>query len=301
MAGKGGKLRAVCVLSATLALCGSAYAQWTPQYEAGLVHDTNLSRAQNPEDRIKDTALAARAALARAFQIGDYADASVGADVRLTRYTRSHGASFAAVGVNAGARRKLGLGLTAPWIALDGTASYEDARENIRDGMRYALSFTAGKRFTPDLDASAGIAYDRRVQRKSYVEEEEEEEGAGYGGKPFSLQGRSLFARVNYALGDRAGLIGAVALRRGDVVSSTRRNPAIVDSSNAIADDPAFGPDFIAYRLSGARTRSLTGGISWSLAPRTALEATLTKDDTTVRGGLDYSAVIFALTLIHRQ
>lgn len=299
MAGKGGKLRAVCVLSAALAICCSAHAQWTPQFELGVVHDTNLSRAQNPEDQIKDTALVARAALARPFPVGDYADATLGVDVRLTRYTKSHGASFASLGANVGARRKLGLGLTAPWIAVDGSAAYEDAREDIRDAMRYALSLKAGKRFTPDLDGSAGFAYDRRVQRKGYVEEDEDL--AGYSGKPFSLQGRSLFARLNYALGERAGLIGAAALRHGDVVSSTRRNFAIFTGSNAIADDPALGADFIAYRLSGANTRSLTGGISWSLASRTAFEATLTKDDTTVRGGLDYRAVIFALTLIHRQ
>lgn len=299
MVGKGRKLRAVCIVSVALAFGGSAHAQWTPQLELGLVHDTNLSRAQNPEDQIKDTALVARAALSRPFPIGDYADATAGVDARLTRYTKSHGASFASLGANAGARRKLGLGLTAPWIALDGNAAYEDAREEIRDAMRYAVSVTAGKRFTPELDGSVGFAYDRRVQRKGYVEEDEDL--PGYSGKPFSLQGRSLFARLNYALGERAGLIGAAALRHGDVVSSTRRNFAIFAGSNAIADDPALGADFIAYRLSGASTRTLSGGISWSLASRTALEATLTKDDTTVRGGLDYRAVIFALTLIHRQ
>lgn len=299
MAGKGGKLRAVCVLSAALAVSCGAHAQWSRQFEAGLVHDTNLSRAQNAEDQIKDTALVARAALTRAFPIADYADGTVGVDARLTRYTRSHGASFASLGANVSARRKLGLGLTAPWIAVGGSAAYEDAREDIRDAMRYAVSLSAGKRFTPDLDGSAGFAYDRRVQRKGYVEEDEDL--PGYSGKPFSLQGRSIFGRLNYALGERAGLIGAAALRRGDVVSSTRRNFAIFTGSNAIADDPALGADFIAYRLSGASTRSLTGGISWSLATRTALEATLTKDDTTVRGGLDYRAVIFALTLIHRQ
>src|SRR3954471_21965594 len=194
MAGKGGKLRAVCVLSAALALPCGAHAQWTAQYELGLVHDTNLSRAQGPEDQIKDTAVTARAAIARAFPIADYADATVGVDARLTRYRASHGASFASLGVNAGARRKLGLGLTAPWIAVDGSAAYEDAREDIRDGMRYAVSFSAGKRFSPNLDASVGFAYDRRVQRKSYAEEDEDEDEApGYGGKPFSVQGRSLF------------------------------------------------------------------------------------------------------------
>ena len=86
-----------------------------------------------------------------------------------------------------------------------------------------------------------------------------------------------------------------------EVIAGTRRHFAIFNSANAIADDPAFGPDFIAYRLSGARTRSLTGGLSWELARRSAIDVTLTKDDTHVGGGLDYSAVIFAVTLAYRK
>jgi hypothetical protein len=274
---------------------GSVQAQWSPHFEAGYLHDSNLSRAQQPEDRIVDSAFVARAGLARAYAFGDDADVSVGADARLTAYSRSHGASFAALGVNGGWRRKLGLGLNAPWIAADASVAFENAREDIRDGTRGLVSLFAGKRFTAGLEASAGFSYDRRVQREDYAEV------PGYGGKPFSLQGRSLFARADYALGERFGLIAAVAERHGDVVSSTRRNFAIFTASNAIAEDPALGADFIAYRLSGARTRSLTGGLSFELAKRAALDTTLTKDDTHVGGGLDYSAVIFALTFIYRQ
>jgi hypothetical protein len=294
--GKKGGCAAVYLVGALALLPGGAQAQWRSQFEAAFVHDSNLSRAQVAPDKVRDMALIAGARLARIYAVGDDADLSVGADARLTRYNKSHGASFASLGAIAGWRRKLGLGLTAPWIALDGSAALEDAREDIRDGMRYVLSAAAGKRFTRELEASAGVAYDRRVQREGYEEEE-----PGYGGKPFSIQGRSLFARANYALGERATLIGAAALREGDVVSSTRRNFAIFGASNAIADDPAFGPDFIAYRLSGARTRTLTGGLSWQLGPRSTLDATLTRDDTRVGGGLDYDAVIFALTFVVRR
>lgn len=272
-----------------------SHAQWTPQLEAGVVHDSNLSRAQLDRDKVSDTALTARAGIGRVFAAGADADITSGVEARVVRYDKSHGASFGALGANAGWRRKVGLGLTAPWIAADASVAYEDAREDIRDGMRYALSFTAGKRFTPQLEASAGVAYDRRVQRKTL-----DDDVPGYGGKPFSLQGRSVFTRANYAVGERATLIGAATLREGDVVSSTRRNFAIFAASNAIADDPAFGPDFIAYRLSGARTTTLTGGVSWDLGRRAALEGTLTREDTRVSGGLDYGAVIFALTLSYR-
>jgi hypothetical protein len=277
-------------------LCGSALAQWTPQFEAGFLHDTNLSRAQQPEDRVSDSALVARAAISRSFAAGEDADFNVGADARITAYDKSRGASFAALGVNVGWRKKLGLGLQAPWIALDASIAYENAREDIRDGTRGVVSFSTGRRFGQALQASAGSSYDKRVQREDYAEE-----APGYGGKPFSLQGHSLFARADYAVGDRLSVIASAAQRYGDVVSSTRRNFAIFNAANAIADDPAFGDDFIAYRLSGARTRSLTGGLSWELARRATLDATLTKDDTRVGGGLDYGAVIFAVTFVYRK
>jgi hypothetical protein len=274
--------------------CTGAYAQWTPQFEAGFLHDTNLSRAQQPQDRVSDSALTARASILRSFPTGVDADATVGADARFIAYDKSRGASFAALGVNGGWRRKLGLGLTAPWVAADASLSYENAREDVRDGTRGLLSVSSGKRFTSALEGSVGYSYDKRAQREDYVEV------PGYGGKPFSLQGHSVFARLDYAIGELT-LVGSASERRGDVVSSTRRNFDIFLASNAIADDPAFGPDFIAYRLSGARTRSLTGGVSWELARRSTLDATLTKDDTAVGGGLDYSAIVFAVTLIYRQ
>lgn len=289
--------RAVFLLGiAALVLSDPARAQWSSQLEAGYLHDDNFSRAQRSEDKIRESALFARGLLTRDFALGADSDAHVGVEGRLIRYSPSNAASFAGIGFVAGARRKLGLGATSPWVALDASGGYENAREDIRDAYRYSASATLGKRFTPQLEASAGYAYDRRVQREAA-----EEEVPGFGTKPFSIQGRSWFARASYALGERAALIAAASLRRGDVVSSTRRNFGIFTASNAIADDPALGPDFYAYRLSGARTASLTGGVSWALDGRSALEGTLTKDDTTVGGGLDYRAVIFALTYVYRR
>src|SRR3954463_16771970 len=281
---------------AALMVSVSARAQWSSQLEAGYLYDDNFSRAQRSEDKIRESALFGRGLLTRDFALGADTDAHVGLEGRFTRYSPSNGASFAGIGLLAGARRELRLGAPAPGVALDASGGYENAREDVRDAYRYSLSATVGKRFTPALEASVGFAYDRRVQRDAA-----EEQVPGYDTKPFSVQGRSWFARASYALGERAALIGAAALRRGDVVSSTRRNFGIYTASNAIADDPALGPDFYAYRLSGARTATVTGGISWALDARSALEGTVTKDDTTVGGGLDYRAVIFALTYVYRR
>ena len=240
--GKNNEGRAVFLLGvAALVLSAPARAQWSSQLEAGYLHDDNFSRAQRSEDKIRESALFARGLLTRDFALGADSDGHVGLEGRLNRYSPSNGASFAGVGLLAGARRKLGLGATAPWVALDASGGYENAREDIRDAYRYSASATLGKRFTPQLEASGGFAYDRRVQREAA-----EESVPGFGTKPFSVQGRSWYARVSYALGERAALIGAAALRRGDVVSSTRRNFGIYTASNSIADYPALGPDFYA-------------------------------------------------------
>ena len=268
----------------------AAHAQWTPQYEAGIVHDSNFSRAQREQDVVSDTALTLRAAVDRGI-----GDAAVGADAKLVRFTRSHGASFGAAGVNAGWRTKLGLGRTAPWIAADASAAVEDAREDVRDAVRGSLSLAAGRRFGERLSASTGLAYDRRVQR------EDQPTVARYSGKPFSIRGRSLFARAGFALGGGVELTGSLALRRGDVESSTRRNSAIFAASNAIAPDRALGPDFVAYRLSGARTRTVSAGVSWELTRRSLLEATLAREDTHVGAGLSYDSMVFGVSFVHRR
>ena len=257
------------------------------------MHETNFSRAQRAQDRIADTALLLSAGAERPLPFAP--DLSVGADVRLAQYADSHGASYAAAGVNGAWRSKLGLGATAPWLAARASAAVENAREAVRDATRSAASLTAGRRFDERFEASAGFAYDRRVQRDDLPLV------PGYAGKPFSLQGRSLFARASYAVTPELALLGAAAVRKGDVESSTRRNFTIFSASNAIAADPALGPDFIAYRISGARTATLSAGLSWQLGRDSALEATASRDDTAAGAGLDYVNRIFALTFVHRR
>jgi hypothetical protein len=237
--------------------------------------------------------LLARAARGGSEPFG--ADVTLGVDARLAQYVRSEGASYASAGLNGVWRSKLGLGLTAPWLAAQASAAVENAREHVRDAARYAASLTGGRRFNERAEAAAGFAYDRRVQRDDLPV------APGYGGKPFSLQGRSVFLRADYAVTEGLALLGSAAVRKGDVESSTRRNFTIFAASNAIANDPALGPDYIAYRISGGRTVSLSGGLSWQLGRHAALEASAARDDTAAGEGLDYVNRIYALTFVYRR
>ena len=276
------------------ALPAAAVAQWTFDAEAARVYDDNLSRAQRDSDIIRDHALALRGALGRRFVVAD-GDLVLRGEARAARYDDYPGLDHAALGVGAAWRRKLGLGLTAPWLAADAAFFAEDYDEPVRDGSRAALSLELGRRFGPRFDASLTAAYDWREQRDDFATV------PGISGRPFSLQGRSLALRGSFAFDERLLAFASVAVRHGDVVSSTRRNRQIFDESAAIADDPAFGPDFIAYKLTGASTSSYTVGLSWALGTKASLDAAVTADRTRAHGGLDYDGNVYSVSLVYRD
>ena len=272
----------------------TAAAQWVVEADAARTSDDNLSRAQRPADIIRDRAFTARGVLGRAFVLGE-GDASVQAELRAARHDNYEGVDHQALGAGASWRRKLGLGLVAPWLALEASLLAEDYETRVRDGHRSGAAVVVGKRFDERLEGSLRAAYDRREQREEFPTV------PGVSGRPFSLQGRSLTLRGSYAFSAQGLAYAAAGIRHGDVVSSTRRNPDIFRETDALAPDPAFGADFIAYRLTGARTRSWSAGLSWAIGRRAAVDATVSRDLTSARGGLDYDGNLYSLSLVYRD
>lgn len=277
-----------------LAVPLNAGAQWTFEAEAARRYDDNLSRAQRQSDIIRDRVWTAHGVLGHAFAVGT-ADLSLQAELRGARHDNYAGVDHRALGAGATWRRKLGLGLTAPWVALEASLLAEDYEARLRDGRRTGAAAILGKRFDERFEASLRAAYDRRAQREEFPTV------PGLSGDPFSLQGRSLTLRASYAFSARGLAYASAATRRGDVVSSTRRNPDIFRESAALAPDPAFGPDFIAYRLTGARTTSWSAGLSWALGRRAAVDAAISRDITSARGGLDYDGNVYSLAVVYRD
>src|SRR5436309_2486589 len=81
---------------------------------------------------------------------------------RVEPFERYNGLTSLAFGGSAGYRHKCGLGYPAPWASVSGGASYDNYREDLRTSTRLDLRAETGKRFTEQLDASAGVYYERR-------------------------------------------------------------------------------------------------------------------------------------------
>ena len=140
------------------------------------------------------------------------------------------------------------------------------------------------QRLSERLELSGGGSFER------YRADDVVDVVPGVSGDAFSLEGRSLFARADYALNDRWVGFAGVAARRGDVTASTRLDLKIFEYSNAVTRDPAFGTDYIAYRLSGATTWDFIAGTSLALSDYSSVNLAVTRALTYASGGLEYQS-----------
>jgi hypothetical protein len=260
---------------------GLALAAWQYDVDAGFTYDSNLNRAYAPADIRADAAFVAEATAGWFSALSGSDGLTLAADARTELYHRFDGLDAIHLGAAATYRHKFGLGYAAPWIALRLAGAYEDFRDDLRDGGRVEARAELGRRFTPEFDAGFGGLLERRYARHG------ESVVPGISGKVFELRGQSLYARAGYALTEQLLVAATLAVRRGDVVATTRRAFDIFAASDAIAADPAFGPDFFAYRLRGT-TDTAKLSASWALDERSSLNAVYADERSDAAGGIDY-------------
>jgi hypothetical protein len=249
--------------------------------DARLFYDSNLTRAYAPADIRADTAFTLDASGGSFWALSSADGLTLSAHGHTELYHRFDGLNQIGLGAIATYRHKFGLGWSAAWISFSVDGAYDAYRTDIRDGARLETRVELGKRFTPEFDAAFGGSYERRYARH------DEPVVPGISGRVFALRGESLYARVGYAATERLHVGGELAVRRGDVVATTRPDFDIFAVSDAIAADPAFGPGFFAYRLRGTTD---TGRISasWSLDDHSSMNIAYADERTDAAGGIYY-------------
>jgi hypothetical protein len=272
--------RAAC---AALAACASGLAQsaWQYDVDAGFTYDSNVNRAYAPADIRADAAFALDATAGWFYALSGADGLTLAGEATTQIHHRFAGLNALELAASATYRHKFGLGYAAPWIALRLSAADLQYRDDLRDGGRVEGRIEMGQRFTPELDAAFGGILERRRARN------DEPVVPGISGKVFDLRGQALYARAGYAFTDRLLVAATLAVRRGDVVASTRRDFEIFIVSDAIAADPAFGPDFFAYRLRGT-TDTAKLSASWALDDRSSFNAVYADERTDAAGGVAY-------------
>jgi hypothetical protein len=264
-------------------------AEWLFDVNAGARYESNLSRAQQDPDIRADAAATLSASGGYFFALTGADGLALDVNAASEAWHRFHGLNQVSVGATASYKHKFGVGYSVPWLSLALSGSRDDYRSAIRDSDAFAARAEFGQRFSETFDASVGAVYDRRRADNDLPVV------PGISGKVFDVSGHSAFIRAGYAPSEQLLLGANFAVRRGDVVSTTRQNLAIFLASDAIAADTAFGDDFFAYRLRGTtRTASLSS--SWAISDRSSLNLRYADDRTRAYDGLDYRGRIAELS-----
>jgi hypothetical protein len=258
----------------------------------GFLYDSNLPKAQLPYDIKSDTALELGLAWGRFLPLADGLTLRATLDASGDVYSHYSGLNNATLGGSLSLRRKFGLGAFAPWIAASGSGARLQYNDSMRDGWRYDLGASTGKRLTPGWDIEAYYKYEHRTA------DDEFPVVPGISGDVFDLQGHQMGVRTDYALTERLTMSAGFDYRRGDVVSTTLRNFTIFVNSDAIALDPVFGPDAVAYRLP-AQTRAFRLGFSYALGPANSLNAAVERWISRAAAGLDYYNTLVGASYVH--
>jgi len=253
--------RLALLLMAALCCPAMAAAEGFVDADAGVLFNSNLGNAQFSPDVKSDTAFtaAASAGAVSYFGDGDSDSVTIAADARSELYGRYSGMNNIALGASLSVRRKMGLGLTEPWISLTGSAERLGYQNDVRDGWLYRLDAAAGKRLGERWNVRADFTIERRTADQSVPS------GEDLPGSVFQLGNREFALKADFALSEKMLLSGGYARRVGEVASTTALETGIDDFSSAETRDTALGPGGVAYRLRAA-SNIFSLGFTWSIS-----------------------------------
>jgi hypothetical protein len=287
-------LRAYAAFFVLGAIPLAARGDWTVGAEAGLRHDNNVGNAQFSPDIVADTLFVARASVFRLLPLDDGYSMTVGADLGGESYHKLTGLDNVSVDAAIALKKKWGLGALAPWAraALSvARFSYDDSYRNAWD---YRATLASGRRFDERWNFWADYTYENRAASP------QPEEVPGLSGNAYSQVSHNLGINLEYSLLESSYLSVGLLARHGDVVSTTLQpNATVYYASSALADDPAFGPNAYAYKLTGT-TYGFRLGLSFSPTTHSLLGCGFERFETHADGGNEYAKSIVDVTWNYR-
>jgi hypothetical protein len=260
--------------------------------QAGVLYDSNVPRAQLDHDIMSDTALQASLAWGRFVPLTTGLTLRATLDAGGEVYTRFPGLNNVTLGGSLGLRQKFGLGAFAPWVGASVSGARLEYQSAERDGWRYQLGVSAGKRLTESWDLEGSFRFEHRTADKATAVV------PGISGDVFDLESHQAGLKTDYALTERLSVSAGYDYRRGDVASTTLRNFTIFVNSDAIALDPVFGQDTVGYRIF-AVTRAWRLGASYALGASNSINLVAERWISRAQAGLDYYNTLVGVSYVH--
>jgi hypothetical protein len=270
-----------------------ARSDWTVGAAARLSHDNNVGNAQFPTDIVPDSTVGARLSIFQLFPLGEGYSVTVGGNLNGEAFHRLTGLNNGSLGGDLSLRKKWGLGAFAPWARAGVSVARSSYDDSYRNAWVYRATLASGRRIDERWNLWAEYSYERRSA------DAHPELVPGLSGDAYSQNDHNLGLNLEYSLNERTFLALGILGRHGDVVSTTAPSAGIYYASRALAEDPAFGPEDYAYKLTGT-TYGVRLGIDYSLTAHSLLGCGFERLVTHAYGGNSYTKSIPQITWDYR-
>ena len=284
---------AVAAFGILAAIPNCARGDWTLGAEAGVRHDDNVGNAQSPSDSVADSILGARISIFRLFPLGQSYSVTLAGDLGGESFHKLPGLNNTWLDAVFAVKKKWGLGAFAPWARAGLSVARSSYDDSYRNGWIYRPTLASGRRIDERWNLWAEYAFERRSATPQM-----QELPALYG-DAYSQDSHNAAAHAEYSLNENAFLAIGALVRHGDVVSTTAAGGRIYRAPRARAEDPAFGPDAYAYRLSGT-TYGFRLGINYAPTTHSLLGCGFERLETRAEGGNNYTKSIPEITWDYR-
>ena len=242
-----------------LPFCATASgADWGFDAQAGIEYSDNVSNAIEAEDKKSDGAVTLGLSGLLHHQFDGNTALSVGVVAESASYFRFSGLDNLGIGARAQLRHKFGLGPDAPWTSFALRALHRDYHYDYRDGWQYDAGWSAGKAIGERWDVSGSVQYDRYEADKLQAPVL-----PGVSTAAYDVWGWSFGARAAFLMTEIDTLSFSGSRRHGTVTAVTPPDYEILEYSSAVARDPVFPGNSIAYRINADAD---TLSINWSHA-----------------------------------
>jgi len=276
---------AACACACLMGVPGTARSDWGFGADAHWRYDSNVGNAQLASDIAGDASVAAKLSASQFFPVAHGFAVTLAADLSGEDYDRLHGLTNAAVGGTLGLRKKWGVGAYAPWARIGLSAVRTATNDDYRSASVFRGVLGGGRRIGERWSFSAGYAFEQRNA------DPQPEEVPGISGDAFSESSHTLDANAQYAWTQNIYLTARGIVRHGGVISTTQGSLSILKASRAVAEDPTFGPEAYAYRLTGT-TYGVRVGIDVAAGPHHLIGVDFARFETHADGGIIYTKSI---------
>lgn len=255
-------------------------------YDVSIVNDDNIRRAQNEVDIRTDNILNLTLNAKAGKSLGRFSLLTYGGSISAEKFATFEELDNVSINANVRYRFAFASGFTSPIYFIGLKVGGIESDKVARDSTVFTVNLGLNKWITDTINMSLGLDYKQRESRS----------------RVFDTVENRLFANLDINLSKTALLYSTYTYIVGDIVSSATPTLAIINASEVIEPDDAFGgisTNQFAYRLD-SDTQVITLGYNQVLSAKMSLDFSYRFVKTESDGNIEYDRSIVRASLLGR-